>query len=158
MSLSTSELERVIQSTGMPKHWLDRQHEDFTENVELELEMDLLRVRNGESWATDDVSGAALDPDMVKEARTKELGYFNRMRVYDKVPRSQSRGHTNLSRRSELTSTRATARCQTTNRVLLRWSSMSMWIHHSLQPHRLSKLFGTLYIVQPPGGKESNTV
>ena len=59
MNLSIAELENVIKRTGMPDHWLDRQHEVFTENEELELAMNLLRVKNGERWATDDVSGAA---------------------------------------------------------------------------------------------------
>ena len=37
-----------------------------------------------EAW--DDVSGKALDPEKVKEARTEELGYFRRYEVYKKVP------------------------------------------------------------------------
>ena len=43
----------------------------------------------GEPWdleAWDDVSGKALDPEKVKEARKEELGYFRRYEVYKKVP------------------------------------------------------------------------
>ena len=37
-----------------------------------------------EAW--DDVSGKALDPDRVREARRLEMEYYDKMQVYDKVP------------------------------------------------------------------------
>jgi len=37
--------------------------------------------------AFDDVSGAALDPKLVREARRVEMEYFQKMKVYSKVPR-----------------------------------------------------------------------
>ena len=39
--------------------------------------------------AWDDVTGAALNPNLVREARQKEMEYFQKMGVYKKVPRSK---------------------------------------------------------------------
>ena len=36
-------------------------------------------------WATDDVTGEALDPTAVKAARAEEIQYFRSMGVYTKV-------------------------------------------------------------------------
>ena len=41
----------------------------------------------------DDVSGAALDPVKVQEARNLEMDYFRKMQVYRKVPRWKATGH-----------------------------------------------------------------
>ena len=42
--------------------------------------MNLLRIQNGgQSWAVDDVSGAALDPILVQAARQVEMEYFRRI-------------------------------------------------------------------------------
>ena len=49
-------------------------------------------MRNGIGWATDDVSGAALNPESVKKARAEEMEFFKRMGVYIKVPRWMARG------------------------------------------------------------------
>ena len=46
-------------------------------------------MMDGDQWdleAWDDVSGKALDPEKVREARKEELGYFHRYEVYEKVP------------------------------------------------------------------------
>ena len=37
------------------------------------------------TWATDDLSGEALDPSLVRAARKEEIQYFKSMKVYDKV-------------------------------------------------------------------------
>ena len=39
--------------------------------------------------AYDDVSGAALNPELVMKARLEEIQYFKRLGVYRKVPRSK---------------------------------------------------------------------
>ena len=44
---------------------------------------------DGDQVAFDDVTGASLDPTLVKEARNKEMEYFRKMQVYKKVPRSK---------------------------------------------------------------------
>jgi len=41
------------------------------------------------SVAYDDVTGSPLKPELVKEARKKEMEYFQRMGVYRKVPKSK---------------------------------------------------------------------
>ena len=38
-----------------------------------------------DTWAVDDQSREALDPDMVKIARKEEIAYFKSMSVYEKV-------------------------------------------------------------------------
>ena len=40
-------------------------------------------------FATDDVSGASLDPRLVKKARQEEMKYFKEMGVYVKVPKQE---------------------------------------------------------------------
>ena len=71
LNLTTEELEAAIQRTGLPAHWIDRQHEDVESDL-MDFEMNMLRIQNGgQAWAKDDVSGAILDADMVKEARIK---------------------------------------------------------------------------------------
>ena len=67
MSLSDTELEQVIRKSGYPAHWVDRQHEDPFKNEILEEELLQLRVKLGVEWATDDVSGVALDASEVKK-------------------------------------------------------------------------------------------
>ena len=43
--------------------------------------------------ASDDVSGAALDPKLVVKARQLEMDYFRKMGVYHKVPRNTMQQH-----------------------------------------------------------------
>jgi hypothetical protein len=50
-----------------------------------------LYVQNGVEYATDDVSGAVLDPAGVYAARGVEVDFFRSMGVYDYVPRSEQR-------------------------------------------------------------------
>ena len=71
---------------------MDRQHEETIDDEIMKNELNALRVKNGESWATDDVTGKALDPAAVKEARALEMECFRRMKVYVKVPRHVARG------------------------------------------------------------------
>ena len=53
--------------------------------------IDLLAVVSDdvEYWFWDDSKGGFLDPDLVLKARAKELEYIRKMKVYDKIPRSQ---------------------------------------------------------------------
>ena len=51
-------------------------------------ELNSLYVQHGVEAATDDVSGAWLDPGMVREGRAVEMDFFKTMGVYDYVPRS----------------------------------------------------------------------
>lgn len=43
--------------------------------------------------ASDDVSGAALDPKLLAKARQPEMGYFRNIGVYHKVPRNTMHQH-----------------------------------------------------------------
>ena len=92
VSLSTQELEKAMTSAGMPAHWRDQQHEDLVEDELLQREIQLLRMKDGEIWAKDDVSGVQLDPKKVQEARALEMECFRKMVVYNKVDRSHARG------------------------------------------------------------------
>ena len=46
-------------------------------------------IQNGIEEAVDDVSGAYLDPSLVKAGRILEMNDFKDMMVYDRVPRSR---------------------------------------------------------------------
>ena len=91
-SISTKEREKSMIAAGMPPHWRDEQHEDQLEEQILQREIHLLRVKDGEVWAKDDISGVALDPVEVQKARALEMDYFNKMQVYTRVDRSCARG------------------------------------------------------------------
>ena len=53
--------------------------------------IDWYRSHPDELEAWDDVSGTALDPRRVVEARALEMDFFKRLGVYEKVPRSMAR-------------------------------------------------------------------
>ena len=83
-----------------PTHWTDSIHEfdghgidapseDRSGEESLSRELSVLYVANGIEYASDDVSGAQLDPTAVHEARKTEMGFFKTMGVYDRVPRSE---------------------------------------------------------------------
>ena len=82
-----------------PEHWYDGVHEpDGGSDVRgvrpqcgtdiLCKEMSGLAVRGGEEVAWDDVADAGLDPKEVKAARKVEMEYFDKLKVYDRVSRS----------------------------------------------------------------------
>ena len=96
VSLSDKELEVVILKAGYPSHWVDRQHEDLSNVKMIDDETHLLRIKNGEQWATDDLSGAALELGKVRKARMENMAYFRKMQVYRKVPRSEAKGHNSI--------------------------------------------------------------
>ena len=50
--------------------------------------MSSLYAEAGVEYAVDDVSGALLDPELVHAGRATEMKFFNGMKVYDRVPRS----------------------------------------------------------------------
>ena len=52
-------------------------------------ELSALYISEGVQQACDDVSGAILGPMLVAEARALEMKFFNDMRVYDRVSRSE---------------------------------------------------------------------
>ena len=91
-TLGSIELRQIIADAGYPKHWIDEHHEDSEEDKILKAELLILSVKNGVSYAYDDVSGAALPVDMVKEARKLEIEYVRKMGVWTKVPRAQAAG------------------------------------------------------------------
>ena len=83
-----------------PSHWSDVAHEfdghgigvdpaDRLGEEMLARELNALYVQHGVAVAVDDVSGAYLDPDAVREGREIEMGFFKTMGVYDYVPRSE---------------------------------------------------------------------
>ena len=90
--MSSSELESVIDKAGFPRHWKDGLHDENGGDPIMDEELLRLGVKDGRAWATDDVSGASLDPVKVKETRAVEMDYFRRMRVYTKVPRWKPKG------------------------------------------------------------------
>ena len=51
-----------------------------------------------DTWAVDDHSGEALDPDMVKIARKEETAYFKSMSVYEKVSQRECWDETGKNR------------------------------------------------------------
>lgn len=58
-----------------------------------------LAVRNGETWAWDDVSGSSLPTELVREARRLEIEYIRKMGVYTKVHKSVAKGKKVISLR-----------------------------------------------------------
>ena len=52
-------------------------------------ELDALYVQHGVEYASDNVSGAWLDPAQVREGRDVEMAFFKGMEVYERVPRSE---------------------------------------------------------------------
>ena len=82
-----------------PDHWFDGIHDldggDDLRGVRpqngtevLKEEMNGLAKRGGEQVAWDDVTDVGLDPVEVMAARQLEMDYFNKLGVYDRVPRS----------------------------------------------------------------------
>lgn len=96
-----SRLAGVMRPRGSwPAHWaycthefdgrvIDASGEDRNGEEALSRELSVLYVANGIEYASDDVSGAQLDPTAVHAARKTEMGFFKTMGVYDRVPRSQ---------------------------------------------------------------------
>lgn len=65
----------------------------------MDLEMNMPRFKNGgQSWTSDDVSGAALDVEKAKAARELEMQYFRKMRVCGEVPRTMAKQRHKLVR------------------------------------------------------------
>ena len=93
LALTTVDLEAAMGRAGMPLHWIDRQHEDIENEQAMQTELLALRIKDGEMWATDDVSGSLLDAAKVIAAREKEMDYFRSMSVYDKVDRKMAAGY-----------------------------------------------------------------
>ena len=93
LGLESSDLEQVLCRAGCPSHSIDRQHEDDLDDDQLVKELLALRIKHGgQAWATDDLTGSILDPELVQKARALEMVYFRRMVVYTKVDRSMARG------------------------------------------------------------------
>jgi hypothetical protein len=85
-----------------PSHWSDMIHEfdghgihvpgeDRTGEAILLDQISALYVQHGIEAASDDVSGAWLDPALVREGRAVEMKFFSDMGVYEIVPRSEQR-------------------------------------------------------------------
>ena len=83
-----------------PSHWSDMIHEfdghdmnaageDRTGESILLEQLSALYVQNGIDAASDDVTGAWLDPSLVREGRAVEMKFFSDMGVYEIVPRSE---------------------------------------------------------------------
>ena len=50
---------------------------------------DLCKMTSEDDWFWDDAKGGWSDGKLVMEARAKELEYARKMRLYDKVPRTE---------------------------------------------------------------------
>ena len=83
-----------------PAHWGDFTHEPEGHNLDsnhgdangeelLQRELMTIYAENGIQMASDDVSGASLDPALVHMARATEIEYFKGMGVYERVHRSE---------------------------------------------------------------------
>ena len=70
-------------------HGIEADPADRTGEIILASNLNSLYVQNGVEYASDDVSGAMLDPKLVRDGRDVEMGFFKNMRVYDKVLRSE---------------------------------------------------------------------
>ena len=91
-SLNSIELRSIMKEAGYPEHWIDSRHEIDEEDMMIKKELLFLSVKEGVAWAYDDISGAALPADLVKEARKLEIDYVQKMGVYTKVHKSQAVG------------------------------------------------------------------
>ena len=85
-----------------PENWLDTAHEFDGHGIDayplhrtckgiLDAHVSSLYVQHGVEYASDDVSGADLDPKLVKAGRAVEMGFFKDMVLYDRVPLSDQR-------------------------------------------------------------------
>ena len=63
--------------------------EDRTGEAILLDQLSALYVQHGIEAASDDVTGAWLDPALVREGRAVEMKFFGDMGVYEIVPRSE---------------------------------------------------------------------
>ena len=70
-------------------HNLDSEHGDVNGEDVLHRELMTIYAENGIQMASDDVSGASLNPALVHEARATEIEYFKGMGVYERVHRSE---------------------------------------------------------------------
>ena len=98
MSIATKEgVDRPVGD--YPENWLDTWHEQDGGMDErgvrpqmgvtlLKQEMDGLSYKSGYETAWDDVTNAELQPGLVRAARKLEMDYFERLGVYERVPRS----------------------------------------------------------------------
>ena len=82
-----------------PNWWIDTWHDEDGGCDErglrpqngvtlLKQEMDGLTCKNGYETAWDDVTNAPLNPVLMRKAREVEMEYFERLGVYERVPRS----------------------------------------------------------------------
>ena len=108
-SLSNLEIGSVREFVGStkpigpwPEHWEDCMHEPDggldvvgprpQRGIELlRSELDALVMRDGLTYAKDDVTGVELLPDGVKRARQEEMVYFKTLGVYKVVPRTHQK-------------------------------------------------------------------
>ena len=70
-------------------HGIDAAAEDRTREDILTQEIYSLYVQHGVEEAYDDVSGACLDPGLVRAGRGVEINFFETMGVYERVPRTE---------------------------------------------------------------------
>ena len=109
VKMSIGQLSSLVNRVGVqkplgkwPDHWEDTKHEqdggDDSHGARpqhgvdiLKSELNSLLCKNGEYIAVDDVTGAALDPKLVKAGRKLEMEYFKKRGVYTRVPRSHQK-------------------------------------------------------------------
>ena len=91
-ALNGIEIQKVLKDAGYPEHWIDSRHEETEEDKMLKDELMFLSIKEGATWAYDDISFAALPAEMVREARKLEIEYVKSMGVYSKVHKSEAVG------------------------------------------------------------------
>ena len=100
-AVSDSDREINRPEGEWPQHWIDPVHESdggcdvIGENPQDGREMlrgllAKLSNKGGYDTASDDVSNEDLDPKKVREARAVEIKFFEKMQVYERVPRSHA--------------------------------------------------------------------
>ena len=85
--LECEEMEAILED-AQQYAGLDGISADPTKTKEMQAS-NVLHEDDSKYWATDDVTGEALVPGLVRNARTEEISYFRSMGVYKKVPRSK---------------------------------------------------------------------
>ena len=92
---TTPEGTRASRTWPWPEHGQDKNHEEDggEGHQSLRQEVGILEVQGKRMRASYDVSGAALDPELVVKARQLETDYCRQMGVYHKVQRRTTQQH-----------------------------------------------------------------
>lgn len=91
--LSYEEVEDIAKDAIDLSKCVEDQHTPGEADEILLKETYAIRQKDGHVAATDDVTGAQLDPELVRQARELEIEWFRKKQVYTKVPRHEAEGY-----------------------------------------------------------------